>query len=565
MPGEHFLEAEDAFDPHQGVELLAGVGKVLAQALVDADATGDQFMLENLLEQRRTTAATGAGLGLLLELPELATAVVDGRADRAFADVVAGADGGAVRQSVGTQGRCTGGLRQDQCRRIGRQGDAVLHVLQQSVVVTVVAHQHRTEYAFATGIDHQTAIRRAGFVNKAVAARSGGCAVRIADRADIHTEQLELGRHVGAGKTGGVLTRQRRRDIARHAVTRCNQAEHTAVPRSALADGIDVWIAAATGAVDHHPAARGNLQTAAAAQSILRTNPGGEHDQVRFEKLAALEVHPVAIVFTGHHRLGRPRQVHADPERFDLRTQGRAAFSVQLHRHQARGEFHYVRFQAQRLEGVGSLKPQQATTDHHATPGIGCRGADGIEIIEGAVNQTRSALAALDRRHKGIRAGGQDQLVIGVTPRRSQHLPALAINLKHRFAQVQIHPMPGIQTRGAEGQGFSAAAAEIFGQVHAVVGTLAFLTEHPQLITAQGAAFDQLLDAVMPDHAVADDDQFFPLGDGRCCIHTRSSLKAIHGGCTAGASPEKQKKAPGAEAPGAFAWWFYVVPGADRH
>ncbi|MCY1406856.1 hypothetical protein D9M71_221360 [compost metagenome] len=234
--------------------------------------------------------------------------------------------------------------------------------------------------------------------------------------------------------------------------------------------------------------------------------------------------------------------MHADPERFDLRTQGRAAFSVQLHRHQARGEFHYVRFQAQRLEGVGGFQPQQATTDHHATPGIGCRSADGIEIIEGAVNQTRSTLAALDRRHKGIGAGGQDQLVIGVTPSRSQHLPALAINLNHRFAQVQIDPVPGIQSRSTEGQGFSATAAEIFGQVHAVVGTLAFLTEHPQLITAQGAAFDQLLDAVMTDHAVADDDQLLPRFDAGKPIHTRSSLKAIHGGFAAGGQPRKTKK-----------------------
>ncbi|MNH17009.1 hypothetical protein D3C79_766620 [compost metagenome] len=222
-------------------------------------------------------------------------------------------------------------------------------------------------------------------------------------------------------------------------------------------------------------------------------------------------------------------------------------------------------FQAQGFQGIGRLQAEQATADHHAPAGTVGGGTDGIEIIESAIDQARRPVRAFDRRHERIGASGQDQLIVRITPEVGDHFAARPVDLQHLLAQVQVNAVPGVQARLAQRQGLGIAAAEVFRQVHAVVGTLAFFAEHPHLEATQGTAFDQLLDAVMADHAVADDDQFFPLGDGRCCIHTRSSLKAIHGGCTAGASPEKQKKAPGAEAPGAFAWWFYVVPGADRH
>ncbi|MND44568.1 hypothetical protein D3C80_354080 [compost metagenome] len=107
---------------------------------------------------------------------------------------------------------------------------------------------------------------------------------------------------------------------------------------------------------------------------------------------------------------------------------------------------------------------------------------------------------------------------------------------------MQVNALLGVQARRRQRQSLGIAATEVFGQVYPVVGALALFTEHPQLEATQGIAFDQLLNAVMANHAVADNDQFFPRGDGHCCIHTRSSLKAIHGGAAAGASPEKQKR-----------------------
>ncbi len=146
-----------------------------------------------------------AGLGAGLEAREVAATAVDGGADRTLADVVAGADGGGVRQGIGTQRRGAFALRQDQAGRVGRQLDAVLHVLQQGVVVAVVADQYSADGLLAISRDDQTTVAGVGFVDKAVAARTCGGAVGIADGADVDAEQLELGRHVRAHKGFGIF------------------------------------------------------------------------------------------------------------------------------------------------------------------------------------------------------------------------------------------------------------------------------------------------------------------------------------------------------------------------
>ena len=68
----------------------------------------------------------------------------------------------------------------------------------------------------------------------------------------------------------------------------------------------------------------------------------------------------------------------------------------------------------------------------------------------------------------------------------------------------------------AHRQRFGIAAAEVLGQVHAVVSALVFLAEDVHVVAGEGVLFDQLFDAVMPDHAVADNDQCLVLerGDG---------------------------------------------------
>src|SRR5690606_20119232 len=104
MLGQQLVEREDAFDANDAVQLLTGIGEMLAEARVHRDAAACQRMLEHLLEQGAATTATAAGLGRRFQLAEIGDAGLDLATHRALADVVAGADGGGIRQGTGGQG-----------------------------------------------------------------------------------------------------------------------------------------------------------------------------------------------------------------------------------------------------------------------------------------------------------------------------------------------------------------------------------------------------------------------------------------------------------------------------
>ncbi len=328
----------------------------------------------------------------------------------------------------------------------------------------------------------------------------------VANGADVHAEQLELGRHVGTEEWVARLPAEFGGGLARHPVAWRDQAEDAAVPGGAFADGVDVGVAAAAVLVDGDAAARSEFQSALAGEGVLRADSGGKHDQIGFQELALCEVHPVAMLLASADRLGSARQVHADAQCLDARPQRRAALVVQLHRHQARGELHDMSFQAEGLQRVGRFQAEQAAADHHAATRVAGGGTDAVQVVEGAVDQARIALGALDGRHERVGAGGQHQLVVGEAAVGGDHFAALAVDLQHRCAQVQGQARLLVERRVAHGQRLGIAAAEVFGQVHAVVGALAFLAEHVDAIALQGTHGDQLLDAVVADHAVADDD-----------------------------------------------------------
>ncbi len=187
------LKALDALDADDAVQLLTGVREVFAQALVDFNAASRQFVLEHLLEQRSTTTATGRRLGIGLEFTQISAAGIDLTADRALADVVAGADGRGIRQRISAQRRRALTHRQNQAGRIGRQLDAVQRVLQQGVVIAVVADQHRANHPLAIGRHHQTAVAVVDVIDIAVAARAFGGTVGIANGAHVNAQQLEFG------------------------------------------------------------------------------------------------------------------------------------------------------------------------------------------------------------------------------------------------------------------------------------------------------------------------------------------------------------------------------------
>ena len=196
--------------------------------------------------------------------------------------------------------------------------------------------------------------------------------------------------------------------------------------------------------------------------------------------------------------------MHLHTQRLDARTQRRTAFGIQLHRHQAWGELHHMGFQAQRLQRIGCFQTEQPAADHHAPSGLHRRLTDRIQILQRAVDQPGRAPGTFDGRNKGIGTGRQYQLVISSTALRGDHLPPLTIDFQHRRAQVQLHARLLVQLRRSQRQRLGITTGKILGQVNPVVGPLALLGEHLDIMAIQRPQLDQLLHTMVTDHTVAD-------------------------------------------------------------
>jgi hypothetical protein len=152
------LETADLADPHQVVQLLARVGEVLADMVVDFHAALGQFgfhapvspAARNRRNWCRPWCRPSVGHGGY-RVGHCAAQIC------ALADIVAGADLCAL------SGRASGaspGLTalpsldgQNQEFRIGRQRDAVERHLQQRAVIVGIAHQHGAQQLLAVFAD----------------------------------------------------------------------------------------------------------------------------------------------------------------------------------------------------------------------------------------------------------------------------------------------------------------------------------------------------------------------------------------------------------------------------
>ncbi|KPH88225.1 hypothetical protein GLUCOINTEAF2_0203911 [Komagataeibacter intermedius AF2] len=369
----------DAMHADKGIQFLPRIGKMFAQAMVDRNAARFEFGLEHVLEQGRTATTARAGLRGLLQAGKIRAAPLDGGADRPLCHVVARTDHGRIRQRVRPQQIGPLPARQDQGRRVRRGSDGVLYILHDRVVIGVVPHQHGAEYMAAIRREYEAAVGPVHFPDEAVAPAAGCRAMRIANRADIHPQQLELGGHVRPGKRG-VFPRQGGRDRARHGVARRHQPEHLPVPACAFPDCVDCRVGRTALPVDHDAAAWSDGQPAVTRQPVLRADACGKHDQIGFKERAVGKDKPVAVCLARGDPLRGMGCQHLDPQCLDPLLQGLAAVVIKLHRHEARREFDNGRGQPQPRQRVGGLQPQQSAANDHAMRRAFCRCPDHVKM-----------------------------------------------------------------------------------------------------------------------------------------------------------------------------------------
>ncbi len=344
-------------------------------------------------------------------------------------------------------------------------------------------------------------------------------AVGITNGAHIHAHQLELGAHVRALEERVTAGQGRHRHLG-HLVARRHQAETAVVPGRAFADGENVRVTGEALVVHLDTAALAHLQPALPAQLIPGPDAGGEHDQVGLVHLVVLKHHPVARILTILNALsGTPGQ-HLHAQGLDFLPQQLAAFVVYLHRHQARCKLHHGGIQVQPTQGIRRFQPQQTTAYHHAGAGVFGGFANGVQIFQGAIDQTVRPVVTGNGGNKGKGAGGQHDLVIRETLTVGQrHSPRFPINRRGLHAQAQVIAPGRILLRRAHRQLGGTTPLKIFGQVNPVVGDLFLLTDHRHGEVLCQTGFRQVFKKVMADHAIADHDQF-------CLAHCGSSTSS---------------------------------------
>ena len=174
------------------------------------------------------------------------------------------------------------------------QGNAVQRHLEERAVLGRVAHQNRAAQRLAVARDDELLVDARDRVGIDVVERAGRRAERIADRRHVDAHQLQLRAHVGAGEPRVGLAREMARRDFRHLIARRDESVDASVPQRAFAHRVDVGIGRPAMVVDHDAAALADRELRRARELVVRPDAGGIHDEIRLERGAVGEHHPVA-------------------------------------------------------------------------------------------------------------------------------------------------------------------------------------------------------------------------------------------------------------------------------
>ena len=200
--------------------------------------------------------------------------------------------------------------------------------------------------------------------------------------------------------------------------------------------------------VDDDAAAGARGQAGRAGQLVARPHPGRDDDDVHVEAAAVGEVQPPdRAAPVDPHPLGRGADPHGDAEGVDEPAQRLAAAEVDLGGHEVRAELDDRAGRAERLQRAGGLEPEQPAADDGAAHAPAGRGllldpaAQRGDVVDGAVDEDAGQVVALDRRHRGARAGRQHELVVGPGAAVGDaHGPGLAVELDDGGARARGSP-----------------------------------------------------------------------------------------------------------------------------
>ena len=157
------------------------------------------------------------------------------------------------------------------------------------------------------------------------------------------------------------------------------------------------------------------------------------------------------------------------------------------------------------LHRTRCFESEQATADDHRATSVRGVRQDGVDIVDGAVDEDAALVDVGHGRHEGRRAGGQHQRLVRIGSTVGiKHLPGGAIDGHDGAAGVKLDASFAVPFGAGERELLRRAIGEVVGQVDPIVRGTRFFPEDRHPTFAAHVAGDQLLAEAMADHSVAD-------------------------------------------------------------
>ncbi len=181
---------------------------------------------------------------------------------------------------------------------------------------------------------------------------------------------------------------------------------------------------------------------------------------------------------------------------------------VQLFRHQHRGKFDDVGFNAEVFQCACRFQTQQTTADNRAAFASTCAGFNGVEVFNCTVNEAILGFRPFNRRDPRIRARRHDQLIVkNRTSGAGVDHFLLTVDGDSAFAHQHFYAMLLVEPFTHQRELFGGMVREVGRQVHTVVRLAGFFTEHGNIELLSIGFIEKILNKAVADHAVTDDSE----------------------------------------------------------
>ena len=320
---------------------------------------------------------------------------------------------------------------------------------------------------------------------------------------------LELGRRERALITADAELREVRGAHLRLLEQRRHEAVGDTAVCRAFADRIDARVGDGLHRVVDDDAAVA-VQADLLGECGVGADAGGHHDQIGGYFAAVLEAdRPDAPVLVAEQGFGVRTEQEREAALLQRGLQQFAGDIVELPIHQPRREVHHADLHAAQHQAVRGFEPQQTAADDDGVPVFRGRLDHRVGVVDVAVGDHALQIPAGHGRDERVRAGGDEQPVVGFDGAVFGCHGALgAADVHHLLAQVQGDAVVRVPAQRVQHDLVQRLlAGEHRAQQDAVVVRVRLGTEDRDVVQV-GRDLDQLLERAYTGHAVADHHQF---------------------------------------------------------